>query len=304
MFGSSHPHPHPQPTVKKEPAAAIDTVADSLKARQAAGSKLQLRRGTRGDDDDYKPNNKVSLPSASASMRRPRVRKDEAQQDTDNIPTAEPATPDTISQAVPADNVVTMQTEPLPSISSGPSTSSRPKRVRRQVRRRPSPEPLGSHNGLHLSEEVASVHSEEPDTPLALTLSRISAAHKSVDNTKKEPQLRGIPSTPSLSNSKASAQAPPSPSKNGEASSTPSLKIRLPGLANLHRTPLSTPSQAPTSTANRESHSASAYPARSRATRTPRASATVAPRERRSSRRDRASTSAPVQDTPASDADH
>ena len=239
-------------------------------------------------------------------MRRSRVRKDEVQENTNGAPADPPAASDPISHAPPANgHTVTIQTEPSPSISSGPSTSLRPKRVRRQVRRHSSPEPFGAHNGVSLSEEVASVDSEEPDTPLALTLSRISAAQKSVGNLKKEPHSRGIPTTPSLPGSKASAQAPLSTSKSGEASTTPSLKIRLPGRANLHRAPLSISSQAPGSTGNRELPPGPTTPARNRITRTPRTSATVAPRERRSSRRDRASTSAPVQDGPASnDADH
>ena len=235
-------------------------------------------------------------------MRRSRVRKDEVPQDTNGVPADQPAVFNSISCAVPANGHAV--TELSSSISSGPSTSMRPKRVRRQVRRRSSPGPFGNHNGASVNEEVTSVDSEEPDTPLALTLSRISAAQKSVNTLKKDPQPRGIPASPSLPNSIASAQAPLSTSKAGEVSATPSLKIRLPGRANLHRAPLSTSSQAPASSGGHEQPSLSVS-ARNRTTRTPRISATVAPRERRSSRRDRASTSAPVQDAPASnDADH
>ncbi|KZT69057.1 hypothetical protein DAEQUDRAFT_302117 [Daedalea quercina L-15889] len=292
----------PQLVVKKEPTApSLDAVVDSSKARQTSGPRSQpVRRSMRGDDDDYRPNNRVAIPAASASARRSRVRKEDPKHDGDNVFAPEPAAPaDSISQAVAPDTLVA-ENQVEPHVPSETSISVRPKRTRRS-RKHPSPEPLASRNGVNISEEVASVDSEEPDTPLAVSLSRISSSHKPVEQPKKEPQSRGIPNTPSLSNSKASGQPAASPAKNG---ATPSLKIRLPGLANLHR-PLLSSSQAPAPADNRQLPSVSAPPARSRASRSSRAGAAFAPRERRSSRRDRASTSAPLQDAPASnDADH
>lgn len=294
--------PRLQPVIKKEPTASnLDPAADTSKARQTSGSRsLPVRRTTRGDDDDYRPNNRVALPATSSSARRPRGRKDEAKQESGQAPATEPTAPaESIFQAVVADShAPAKQAEPL--APSGASVSAKPRRARRQARRAPSPEPLISHNGDNMNEEVASLDSEEPDTPLALSLPRLPSGHRPVDHAKKEPQSRGVASTPSLPNSKASVLPAPSPVKTG--GTTPSLKIRLPGLASLHRAPLSTAPKPIAPADSRELPSVSAAPSRSRASRSSRSNA---PRERRSSRRDRTSTSVSLHETPASnDAEH
>ncbi|KAH9842873.1 uncharacterized protein C8Q71DRAFT_225371 [Rhodofomes roseus] len=282
-----------KPIVKKEPTAsnsvpgADTSKADASKARQTPGMRPQsARRSARGDDDDYRPNNRVTLPAASASARRPRGRKDEAKQEANHVHATEATAPaDSVSQAVLAGNhALTANQVELPA-PSGTSISARPRKGKRRARRRASPGQLGPRNGSNANDGWDTVDSEEPDTPLALSLTRIPSGSKQVDHVKKEPQSRGVASTPSVPSSKVSAPPVSSTAKTGET--TPSLKIRLPGLAHLNRAALSTLPKPTASADSRELPSISTAPSRGRAPRTPRASAAVAPRERRSSRRDR-----------------
>ncbi|TFY64194.1 hypothetical protein EVJ58_g2787 [Rhodofomes roseus] len=300
-----------KPIVKKEPTAsnsvpgADTSKADASKARQTPGMRPQsARRSARGDDDDYRPNNRVTLPAASASARRPRGRKDEAKQEANHVHATEATAPaDSVSQAVLAGNhALTANQVELPA-PSGTSISARPRKGKRRARRRASPGQLGPRNGGNANDGWDTVDSEEPDTPLALSLTRIPSGSKQVDHVKKEPQSRGVASTPSVPSSKVSAPPVSSTAKTGET--TPSLKIRLPGLAHLNRAALSTLPKPTASADSRELPSVSTAPSRGRAPRTPRASAAVAPRERRSSRRDRTSTSVSLHEAPAAnDADH